>query len=164
MRDIPTGATIIVKGFLTDFPTPILQNIGEEPTREALIHLHQFFSGNTVSMVLNLGGDWRGHLVPMMTSKKYTAQTIYRFVPPHNPSNYLPTVEIDQEQALVTENFRQNQALFRKYTSVDGAIKNQIVTAVQRVFLSQLLYRLTEFEQVTAFTMLHHVFKRYGAI
>ena len=28
-----------------------------------------------------------------------------------------------QEQALVPEKFQQNQALFRKYTAVDGAFK-----------------------------------------
>ena len=35
-----------------------------------------------------------------------------------------------QEQVLGTVKFQQNQALFRKYTSVDGAFKKQIVTAV----------------------------------
>ena len=42
---------------------------------------------------------------------------------PHNPGGYLPKMKTAQEQALITEKFRQNQAPFRKYTAVDGAIK-----------------------------------------
>ena len=55
-------------------------------------------------------------------------QTGFSFVPPHNPDNYPQSTGIAQEQALGTENFQQNQALFRKYTAVNGALKKQIVT------------------------------------
>ena len=69
-----------------------------------------------------------------------------------------------QEQALGTEKFRQNQALFRKYTAVDRAFKKQIVTAVEPVFLSPLVEHLTGLGQVSALTMLQHLFSSYGAI
>ena len=36
-----------------------------------------------------------------------------------------------QEQALGTDKFRQNQAMFGKYTTVGGAFKNKIATAVE---------------------------------
>ena len=70
----------------------------------------------------------------------------------------------DQEQALGTEKFRKNRALFRKYTAVDRALKNQIVTAVELVFLSPLVDQITGFVQVYALTMLQHIFSSYGAI
>ena len=35
-----------------------------------------------------------------------------------------------QKQVLRTEEFQQNQAMFRKYNAVDGAVKNHIVTVV----------------------------------
>ena len=54
----------------------------------------------------------------------------YAFVPPHNPGDYPPTMGNSQEQALGTEHFQQNQAIFRKYIAVDGAIQNQIFTEV----------------------------------
>ena len=44
------GTTSSVEGVLTDFPTPIIPKISREPTREALINLHQLISGNTVSV------------------------------------------------------------------------------------------------------------------
>ena len=69
-----------------------------------------------------------------------------------------------QEQALVTEKIRQNQALFRKYTAVDGSWKNQIVAVVEPVLLSPLVDQLTGFGQVSALTMLQHLFIRYGVI
>ena len=69
-----------------------------------------------------------------------------------------------QEQALRTEKFQQNQALFLKYSAVDGAFINQIVIAVEPVFLSSLVDQLAGFGQVSALTMLQHLLSRYGAI
>ena len=54
--------------------------------------------------------------------------------------------------------------MFRKYTAVDGALKKQIVTAVEPVFISPLVDKLTGFLQVSAITMLQHLFASYGVI
>ena len=69
-----------------------------------------------------------------------------------------------QEQALGTEKFEQNQALFRKYTAVNEALTKEIVMAVEPVFLSPLVDKLTCFRHVSALTMLRHLFASYGAI
>ena len=47
---------------------------------------------------------------------------------------------------------------------MEGAFKNQIVAAVEPVFLSPILGQLTEFGQVTALTMLQHLLSSYEAI
>ena len=99
-----------------------------------------------------------------MTAKEYMEQTGFTFVPSHNPSNYPQSIGTAQEQALENEKFWQNQDLFRKYTSVDGALKKQIVTEVGPVFLSSLVDQLTGFGKVTALTMLQHIFFSYGVI
>ena len=49
---------------------------------------------------------------------------------PYNLGDYPQSMGNTQEQALGTEKFQQNQALFIKYTTVDGAFKKYIVTAV----------------------------------
>ena len=69
-----------------------------------------------------------------------------------------------KEQALVTEKFRKNQAMFQKYTAVDGAFKKQIITAVEPVFMYPLVDQLPGFGQVSAFTMIQHLFSSYGTI
>ena len=99
-----------------------------------------------------------------MTAEEYKAQTGFAFVLPQNPGSYPQTMGNAQEQVIGTENFQQNQALFRKYTTVDGALKNQIVTAVEPLFLYLLVDLLTGFGQVSALTMLQHLFSRYRAI
>ena len=83
-----------------------------------------------------------------MTSAEYTAYTGFTFLPPHNPGNYPSTMGTAQEQALRIEKFRQNQAMFRQYTAVDGALTHQIVTAMEPVLLSPLVDQLTGFGQV----------------
>ena len=114
------------------------------------------------SVMLNLGRGRHGHLA--MKIGEYMDKTGFVFVPPHNLGNYPQSMGSAQEQALVNEKFRNNQAMFRKYTAVDGALKNKIVVAVEPVLLSPLMYQLTGFRQVYALTMLQHIFARYRAI
>ena len=149
-----SGATTSIKGFFADLPTPILPNIGGEPTIERLVDLHRLVSGNAASVSSNLGGGWHIHLVLKITNKDYISQTGFAIFPPHNPGVYPPTMGNAQDQALRTENFRQNQALFLKYTAVDGDLKKEIIAAVEPVFLSPLVYQLTGFGQVSALTIL----------
>ena len=47
---------------------------------------------------------------------------------------------------------------------MDGALKNQIFTAVEPVFLSLLVDQHTGFGQVTALTVLQHMLSRYRVI
>ena len=83
-----------------------------------------------VYVASNLGGGQNGHLMLTMTSAEYTSQTGFKIVLPQNPVNYPPTMVTAQKQVLRTEEFQQNQAMFRKYNAVDGAVKNHIVTVV----------------------------------
>ena len=69
-----------------------------------------------------------------------------------------------QEQVLGNESFGQNQALLRRCTAVDGALKKQIAAEVQTVFLSPLVDQFTGFVQVTALQMIQNLFNSYGAI
>ena len=70
-------------------------------------------------------------------------------MPPQNPGDYPPTMGTSQDQALGNENFRQKKSLFRRYIAVDEAFKNQIVTAVQPVFLHPLVDQLKGFIHVS---------------
>ena len=74
VQDIMARSTTSVKGVLADFPTPILPNIGGEPTREALINLHQLVSGNVASVAPNLREFRHGHLALIMTAEEYMSQ------------------------------------------------------------------------------------------
>ena len=152
------GETRSVEGVLADFLTPILPKVNRERTREELIDIHRLISGNAASVASILGGVLHRHLELTMTAEEYMEQTGFTFVPHHKPGNYPHSMGSAQEQALRTEKFRQYQALFRKYTAVDGALKKQIVTAVEPVFLSPPVDELTRFGQVSALTMLQHLF------
>ena len=96
-------------------------------------------------MASNLRGGQHGHLMLKMIDKEYRAHKGFAFVPPHNRGDYPRSMGDAQEQALGTEKFRQNQALFRKYTAVDGTFKNQIVTTMEQVFLYPLVEHLPGF-------------------
>ena len=129
-----------------------------------MINLHWLVIENTVSVALNLGGGLHGHLALTMTAEDYRANTGSAFVPLHNPENYPQSTGNSQEQALVTEKFSQNQALFRKYTAVDGYLKQYIVTEAELDFLSPVVEQITGFLQVSALTMIQHLFSSYEEI
>ena len=120
--------------------------------------MHQLVSGNVASMASNFGGCRHRHLALSMTDEEYME------LPPHNPGNYPHRIGSSQEQAIGTEKFQQNQALFQNYTVVNGALKKQIVTAVEPVFLCPLVDQLTFFGQFSALTMMQHIFSSYGEI
>ena len=115
-------------------------------------------------MVSNLRGGRNDHLELIMNVEDYLAQTGHAFLPPHNPSDYPPTMGSAQEQALGTKRLRKNQALFWHCTAIVGIIKKQTVMAVQQVFLSPIMDQLRGFEQVRKVSMLQHIFRSYGAI
>ena len=112
----------------------------------------------------NLRGGWYGHLMLTMTAEDYLVHMGHTFIPPHNPVNYPPTIGTTQYQALGTKRFQQNQAIFQRYTPVYRAIKKQIVTAVQPVFLSPVMDQLTVFGKTTELHILQHLFSSYREI
>ena len=156
--------TSSVEGVFTDFPTSIIPKIGRESTWEGLIKIHWLISGNSAYVASNLGGGRYRHLALTITAAEYVEQAGFAFVPLHNPGNYPQSMDSSQEQALATEKFRQNQVPLRKYTAVDWALKNHIVTAVEPVFISPLVDQLTGFGHVPALTMLQHQFFSHRAI
>ena len=90
------SATSNVEGVLADLLTPILPNIGGEPTREGLIGLLQFISGNAASVASNLGGGLhRNHALRMMV-KEYKEQTGFAFLPPHITGDHPHSMESAQ--------------------------------------------------------------------
>ena len=127
------GGTGSLKGVFVELLTPIILNIGRELTIEALIDLNWLISRYVESVVWILRGFRNGHLALKMKSEEYMEHTGYTFVPRQNSCSYPQTMGATQEQALGTEEILKNQALFRRYTTVDGSLKKQIVTAVQPV-------------------------------
>ena len=126
MHNKIVGEISSVDGVLADFSSPILPKIGGDLTREALIDLHQLISGNAAPMALNLRGDRNVHLTLTTIAEEYMAQTVYMFVPPNNPDNFPPIMGNAQEKVLGTERFKKNQSLFRRYTALEGALKNRL--------------------------------------
>ena len=132
----------------------------------SLNRLYEFSQGaNLLSIPTRLqekmGG---GNLAMIMTAEEDMEHTGFTFVPPHNLCNYPQSMGSTQEQAFGTEKFRQNKVLFRKYTTMDGALKKQIVTAMEPLLLFPLVDQLTGFGKVSAITMLQHIFSNYKVI
>ena len=62
------------------------------------------------------------------------------------------------------KNCRHHQDLFRRCISVDRAIKKEIFTEAQTVFLSPLADQLTGFGKVKELLMMQYLFTSYAKI
>ena len=157
------GATSSFEGVLTDFLTPILPKINVEPTREGLIDLHWLVIENTVSVVPNLGGGRHRHIVLTMTAKEYRSQTGF-FCAAAQPWR-LPIEhgERPRTSAWKWKVPTKLSTIFQIYRH-RRSLKNQIVTAVEQVFLSPLVDQLTGFGQMSTLTIIRHIFSIYRVI
>ena len=54
--------------------------------------------------------------------------------------------------------------MLRWYTTVDGALKKQIITAMETILVSLIKDQLTGFRKFTALKMMYYIFRAYGAI
>ena len=81
-QDKMDGATSSIKRVIANFTTPILFNIDREPTREALINIHQLISVNALSVESNIVGGRHIHLAQTMTAREYMNEVFYTTVHP----------------------------------------------------------------------------------
>ena len=74
--------------------------------RESLIKIHRLLSSSAASILSNLRGGIYGHPYLTMATEDYLSRTGHAFPPSHNPGNYHPNFEIEQEKLVTTERFK----------------------------------------------------------
>ena len=84
---------------------PIISMIDVEPTREALIDLHQLISRNTAFVESNFGGALHRNCALKIAAEEYMKQTSYALVPPYSSGDFPPTVGTTQEKGLENDFF-----------------------------------------------------------
>jgi hypothetical protein len=159
---MPTDIDNIVNGF----PHPTIVPINGVPTFETLADLNLQLNANAASVQSNLGDGQLGLLFLTVSPAEYTTLSNHAFIPPNNPGS-APNIPGGSTAAQITEFVRQHTSdtkIFNEYLATDKALKQQVIGAVNAMYLRTLRHRITGFANVTTRQMLEHLYAQYGRL
>ena len=155
-----------IESVLTAFPYPTIPPIVGPPTYETINEVAALLKANAASIHSENGGGQLGYLALTVSPAVYaTLSNGVAFVVPNNPQAFPPPLGGHPTVAQIQANQRQhaeNLRLFRLYQTVQGALKQQLISAVPDIYLRTLRHRHTGYASVTCYQLLHHLFITYG--
>jgi hypothetical protein len=159
---MPTTLSKIVDGF----PHPTVPSIIGIPTYEALKDLQLALNANAASVRSNLGNGLLGLLALTVSPEVHDTLAGEPFVVPLNPgpAATIPDALTGAQIANIRQDHDELKALFVEYYATDKALKQQIIGAVDKLYLRTLNHRITGFANVTTRQMLVHLYTTYGRL
>lgn len=148
------------------FPHPHIPSQHGMPTFEIIADVHRKLKANAASVSSNLGGGTHGLLGLTILPATYQTVTGHAFVAPVNPGS-LPNIAPTATQAQIGESVRQHKErlkIWKKYLATDLALKNQILSTFDEVYLKGLRNRHVGYQNVSAREMIQHLYLNYGVI
>ena len=159
---MPTDIDKIVEGF----PHPTIVPIHGLPTFETIAELNLQLNANAASVQSNLGDGQLGLLFLTVTPEEYNLLSNTVFVPPPNPGNapVLPGGATGPQISAIIRQHTNDTHVFREYLATDKALKQQVIGAIQPMYLRTLSHRTTGFANVSTRQMLTHLYTQYGRL
>ena len=136
------------------------------PTYETISELNLKLIANAASVQSNLGDGQLGLLHLTVSPVEYGTLSVVAFVPPINPGKS-PIIPIDATAYQISPLMRQhatNIQIFKEYNGTDKAFKQQVIRAVNKMYIWTLAHLITEFENVTTKQILTHLYANYGRL
>mgnify|MGYP002806862359 FL=1 len=158
-------ATAIDK-LVDNFPHPNLPPIVGQPTYETLAQLHLKLNSNAASIHSNLGNGQLGLLQLTLSANVYNTLSAIPFISPTNPgeSVTIPRNSSDSEITELNCSHDKATALFRQYDAADKALKQQIVGAVEDMFLRPLRSKYVGYQNSSTLDFFNHLYATYANI
>ena len=150
------------------FPHKELTKLGQDaaPTATEVRLLQEEVCANAASVGTTLGGGNHGHLGQFMPNAQYQAlgvPPIPQFIRPNRPAvpNYAGTAG---QVATDRENYENELNIHVTCNNVDSKIKQQIIDAIDPIYISVLKAPLLGYTNVPAADILNHIVTTYGEI
>ena len=159
---MPTEIEKIVEGF----PHPNIIPIQGVPTFETIADLNLQLNTNAVAVQSNLGDGQLGLLFLTVSPAEYNTLSKTEFIPPTNPGT-TPIIPDGSTGAQISAIIRQHSNdtnVFREYLATDKALKQQVIGAVNTMYLRTLSHRITGFANISTREMLTHLYNQYGRL
>jgi hypothetical protein len=160
-----------VEDVIASFPHQILPTVQGEPDYQTIHAIRKLLQANSRAIDTHLGGGSLGHLGLIVSDASYVmiapaidaGPTLWvsPTAPGWAPGNTDGTAaQISAAQHIWDEEVHT----YRTYTSVHQALKNQIITIFEPMYLDVLNDDMVGFSKISARDMLDHLFTTYGNI
>jgi hypothetical protein len=129
------------------FPHPTIFPITGMPNYEALSELNLKLNSNASSVHSDLRNGQLGLLALTVLVAVYNMLSNIPFVPPPNPgpTTIIPAIATAAQISNLRRLHAEALARFREYIAIDKALKQQLITAIQPMYLRALSNRIIGF-------------------
>jgi hypothetical protein len=160
-----------VKDIMASFPHPVIPTVQGEPDYQTIHATRKFLQANSLAIDTHLGGGTLGHLGLIISDASYamispttdagpklwaTSQA-----PGRAPANTYGTAAQISAACHIWE---EDVQTYRTCTSVQHALKKQIISVFEPMYLDILNDNMVGYANISARYMLDHIFETYGNI
>jgi hypothetical protein len=160
-----------VEDILASFPHPILPTVEGEPDYQTIHATRKFLQANARAINTHLGGGTLGHLGLIISDASYsniappTADAPTFWETPNAPGRAPATTDGTAAQTSAARHvWEEDVQTYRTCTSVQKALKKQIISVFEPMYLDILNYNMVGYANISARDMLDHLFETYGNI
>jgi hypothetical protein len=160
-----------IEDFMASFPHPILPTVQGEPDYQTIHATRKFLQANSRAINTHLGGGTLGHLGLIILDASYamiaptTDKETTLWVTPNAPGRAPATMDGTVAQISATHHmWEEDDQTYRACTSVQQALKNQIISVFEPMYLDILSYNMVGYANISAIGMLDNLFETYGNI
>ena len=160
-----TSTVPSVEDFTNAFPNHLTPLAGE-PTYQTLKELKDQLKANAASIPTTLGGGHHGYLGLILSPAAYATISPTAFAEPAYPGQH-PTIPAGTNAANTSAIIRrhtEDTRQWREFKNVSTALKNQLLSAVDDIYVRALRDRHVGYMNQTIRNILTHLFNNYGNI
>jgi hypothetical protein len=156
---------------MASFPHPILPTVEGEPDYQTIHATRKFLQSNSRAIDTHLGGGTLGHLGLIISDASYSIiapptageQTLWET--PNAPGRSPATTDGTAAQISAARHvWEEDVQTYRTCTSVQQALKKQIISVYEPMYLDILNDNMVGYANISARDMLDHLFENYGNI
>jgi hypothetical protein len=160
-----------VEDVMASFPHPILTTVEGEPDYQTIHAIRKFLQANSRAIDTHLGGGTLGHLGLIISDASYAmiappkADEPTFWVTPNAPGRAPSTTDGTAAQISAARHlWEEDVQTYRACTSVQQALKKQIISVFEPMYLDILNDNMVGYANISARDILDHLFETYGNI
>jgi hypothetical protein len=148
------------------FTHPTISKIGGQPSYHSLKNIFTTLNANVASIPCTISSGDLGWIAITISPALYTTLAGNPFPFPTNPgpSPALPPFAAPSQLAAITAAHTERQRLWQEYNTVDRALKQQLVHAIEEKYISGQPNQLTGYAGVRTRTLIEHLQRNYGTL
>jgi hypothetical protein len=160
-----------VEDIIASFHHPLLPTVQGEPDYQTIHPIRKSLQANSRAIDTHLGGGTLGHLGLIISDASYaiiapaTHDGPTLWISPQAPGRAPANTDGTSTQISAAHHvWEEDVQTYRTYTSVQQALKKQIISVFERMYLDVLNDNMSGFANISARDMLDHIFSTYGNI